>query len=91
MVNIVNFCHQRYLIANDNLYLNIIKLSMGNPGDWTDKAKTLTHLVSNTLMKPVNFSVIVENYAELKIHTVRQEKTIKEVLSEFVKQLPGYF
>lgn len=42
-------------------------------------------------MKPVNFSVIVENHAKLKIHTVRQEKTIKEVLSEFVKQLPGYF
>ncbi|AJJ20632.1 Uncharacterised protein [Yersinia intermedia] len=41
-------------------------------------------------MTPVNFSVTAENHAKPKIYTPTRE-TIKDVLSEFVEQLPGYF
>lgn len=63
-------------------------LSAGRPSARTDKLKTLASLADSASMKRVNFDVTAESHAKLKIYAARHGKTIKEVLSEFVEQLP---
>lgn len=67
---------------------NTNSLSAGRPSVRTDKAKTLASLADNVPMKRVNFDVTAENHAKLKIYAARQGKTIKEILNDFVGQLP---
>jgi Antitoxin ParD len=67
---------------------NTNTLVAGRPGSRVDKIKTLSSLADNVSMKRVNFDVTVDNHAKLKIYAARQGKTIKEILSEFVDQLP---
>lgn len=39
-------------------------------------------------MKRVNFQLSVENHKKLKIYAVHQNKTITDLLTEYVEQLP---
>lgn len=57
---------------------NTNTLSAGRPSARTD----------NVSMKRVNFDISAENHAKLKIYAAQQGKSIKDILSEFVEQLP---
>jgi hypothetical protein len=39
-------------------------------------------------MKRVNFELAADQHTRLKIYAARQGKTIKEILTEYVAQLP---
>ncbi|BET64922.1 plasmid partition protein ParG [Yersinia pseudotuberculosis] len=68
---------------------NTNTLIAGRPSARTDKVKTLASLADNVSMKRVNFDISAENHAKLKIYAAQQGKSIKEILSEFVEQLPS--
>lgn len=52
------------------------------------KAATLASLSDERPMKRVNFDLPADQHAKLKIYAARQGKTVKELLTEFVAQLP---
>jgi Antitoxin ParD len=68
---------------------NTNTLSAGRPSARTDRTTTLASLADNVSMKRVNFDISAENHAKLKIYAAQQGKSIKEILSEFVEQLPS--
>lgn len=66
-------------------------LTSGRPSARTDKAKaaTLASLSDDaSSMKRVNFDLSAEQHAKLKIHAAKSGKSIKELLTEYVKGLP---
>ena len=65
------------------------QLGAGRPSAGKDQ-KTLTSLVRDETVKPkrVNFDVTPEQHMKLKVYATKQGKTITEVLSEYVAQLP---
>lgn len=64
-------------------------LSAGRPSARAGKAKTLASLADEaSVMKRVNFELSAEQHTKLKIYAARQEKTIKELLTEYVDSLP---
>ncbi|MDR5020232.1 plasmid partition protein ParG [Yersinia rochesterensis] len=67
---------------------NTNTLSAGRPSARTDRTTTLASLSDTVSMKRVNFDISAENHAKLKIYAAQQGKSIKEILSEFVEQLP---
>ncbi|AJJ53070.1 parG family protein (plasmid) [Yersinia pseudotuberculosis IP 32953] len=67
---------------------NTNTLSAGRPSARTDRTTTLASLADTVSMKRVNFDISAENHAKLKIYAAQQGKSIKEILSEFVEQLP---
>ncbi|HFO2534892.1 TPA: plasmid partition protein ParG [Yersinia enterocolitica] len=67
---------------------NTNTLSAGRPSARTDRTTTLASLSDTASMKRVNFDISAENHAKLKIYAAQQGKSIKEILSEFVEQLP---
>ncbi|HDX9051778.1 TPA: chromosome partitioning protein ParB [Yersinia enterocolitica] len=67
---------------------NTNALSAGRPSARTDRKTTLASLSDTASMKRVNFDISAENHAKLKIYAAQQGKSIKEILSEFVEQLP---
>lgn len=66
-------------------------LSAGRPsmkaGDKRREA-TLASLRDDQPKKRVNFELPADQHAKLKIYAARQGKTVKELLTEFVAQLP---
>lgn len=67
-------------------------LSAGRPSARAEKAKaaTLASLVDEPGgMKRVNFDLSAEQHAKLKIYAAKQGKTIKGILTEYVKSLSG--
>ncbi|CNI08227.1 Uncharacterised protein [Yersinia kristensenii] len=68
---------------------NANTLSAGRPSARTDRTTTLASLSDTVSMKRVNFDISAENHAKLKIYAAQQGKSIKEILSEFVEQLPS--
>jgi len=52
------------------------------------KAATLASLSDDKPVKRVNFELAADQHAKLKIYAARQGKTVKELLTEFVAQLP---
>lgn len=68
---------------------NTNTLSAGRPSARTDRTTTLASLSDTVSMKRVNFDISAENHAKLKIYAAQQGKSIKEILSEFVEQLPS--
>ncbi|MBE0449046.1 MAG: chromosome partitioning protein ParB [Actinobacteria bacterium] len=66
-------------------------LSAGRPsvkaGD-KRKAATLASLSDERPVKRVNFELPAAQHAKLKIYAARQGKTVKELLTEYVGQLP---
>lgn len=63
-------------------------LSAGRPSSRTDKATTLASLAEAASMKRVNFDLAAGAHAKLKIYAARQGKSIKEILTEYVAQIP---
>lgn len=63
-------------------------LSAGRPSAEKKKAATLASLADETGMKRVNFQLSAELHTKLKIYAVRQGKTITDLLTEYVEQLP---
>ena len=63
-------------------------LSVGRPSTTKNKAATLASLADQAGMKRVNFQLSAELHTKLKIYAARQGKTITDVLTEYVEQLP---
>ena len=63
-------------------------LSAGRPSAEKKKAATLASLADEAGTKRVNFQLSAELHTKLKIHAVRQGKTITDVLTEYVERLP---
>ncbi len=65
-----------------------VTLTAGRPSATKSRAATLASLADDTAMKRVNFELSADQHTKLKIYATRQGKTIKELLTEYVAQLP---
>ena len=63
-------------------------LSAGRPSAEKRKSATLASLADEVGTKRVNFQLSAELHTKLKIHAVRQGKTITDLLTEYVERLP---
>lgn len=66
-------------------------LSAGRPSVTASdkrKAATLASLSDEQPKKRVNFELSAEQHAKLKIYAARQGKTVKELLTEYIRSLP---
>lgn len=63
-------------------------LSAGRPSVRTNRAATLASLADDVGMKRVNFELSAERHAKLKIYAAKQGKSIKELLTSYVAELP---
>ena len=63
-------------------------LSAGRPSTDKKKAAILASLADESGTKRVNFQLSAELHMKLKIHAVRQGKTITDLLTEYVERLP---
>ncbi len=63
-------------------------LTAGRPSATKSRAATLASLADDTAMKRVNFELSADQHTKLKIYATKQGKTIKELLTEYVAQLP---
>ncbi|WP_297462621.1 chromosome partitioning protein ParB [Ferrovum sp.] len=63
-------------------------LTAGRPSATKNRTATLASLVDDTTMKRVNFELPADQHTKLKIYATKQGKTIKELLTEYVVQLP---
>ena len=63
-------------------------LSAGRPSAKSSKAATLASLADKAATVRVNFDLDREQHTKLKVYAARQGKTVKEVLSDYVAQLP---
>ena len=63
-------------------------LTAGRPSATKSRAATLASLADDTTMKRVKFELPADQHTKLKIYATRQGKTIKELLTEYVAQLP---
>jgi hypothetical protein len=64
-------------------------LSAGRPSKKTNKAATLASLADKAATKRVNFDLSAEQHTKLKVYAARQGKSVKELLTDFVAQLPS--
>lgn len=64
-------------------------LSAGRPSAKTNKAATLASLADKAITKRVNFNLSAEQHTKLKVYAAKQGKTVKELLTDFVEQLPS--
>ena len=64
-------------------------LSAGRPSAKTNKAATLASLADKAATKRVNFDLSAEQHTKLKVYAAKQGKTVKELLTDFVEQLPS--
>lgn len=64
-------------------------LSAGRPSAKTNKAATLASLADKAATKRVNFDLSAEQHTKLKVYAAKQGKTVKELLTDFVEQLPN--
>ncbi|MDD2845117.1 MAG: plasmid partition protein ParG [Rhodoferax sp.] len=63
-------------------------LSAGRPSAKTNKAVTLASLSDKAATVRVNFDLDRDQHIKLKLYATRHGKSIKDVLSEYVAQLP---
>jgi hypothetical protein len=63
-------------------------LTAGRPSATKNRAATLASLADEASMKRVNFELSSEQHTKLKIYATLHGKTIKDLLTEFVAQLP---
>lgn len=63
-------------------------LTAGRPSATKSRAATLASLADDATMKRVNFELPADQHTKLKIYATKQGKTIKELLTEYVAQLP---
>lgn len=64
-------------------------LSAGRPSVSKSKAATLASLADQGGTKRVNFDLSAEEHTRLKVYAARQGKTVKELLTEYVRALPS--
>lgn len=63
-------------------------LSAGRPSAKNKRAITLADITEATEYKRVNFDLAAEDHARLKVYAAKQNLTIRELLTEYVKSLP---
>lgn len=63
-------------------------LSAGRPSAKTTKAATLSSLADKAATVRVNFDLDRDQHIKLKVYATKQGKSVKEVLTDFVAQLP---
>ena len=63
-------------------------LSAGRPSAKSNKAATLASLADKAATSRVNFDLDRDQHTKLKVYAAKQGKTVKEVLTDFVDQLP---
>ncbi|HAV1900466.1 TPA: chromosome partitioning protein ParB [Enterobacter hormaechei subsp. steigerwaltii] len=63
-------------------------LSAGRPSAKTSKAATLASLADKGTTVRVNFDLGREQHIKLKVYATKQGKSVKDVLTDFVAQLP---
>ena len=63
-------------------------LSAGRPSAKNNKVTTLASLADKAPTVRVNFDLDREQHIKLKLYATRNGKSIKEVLSDYVAQLP---
>lgn len=63
-------------------------LSAGQPSARNDKAATLASLADKAPTVRVNFDLDRDQHIKLKLYATKHGKSIKDVLSEYVAQLP---
>ena len=63
-------------------------LSPGRPSAKSNKAATLASLADKAATSRVNFDLDRDQHTKLKVYAAKQGKTVKEVLTELVAQLP---
>jgi len=63
-------------------------LSAGRPSAKTNKAATLASLADKGATVRVNVDLDRDQHIKLKVYATKQGKSVKEVLSDFVAQLP---
>ena len=63
-------------------------LSAGRQSAKSSKAATLASLADKAATVRVNFDLDREQHTKLKVYAAKQGKTVKEVLSDYVAQLP---
>ena len=63
-------------------------MSAGRPSAKSSKAATLASLAVKAPTVRVNFDLDREQHTKLKVYAAKQGKTVKEVLSDYVAQLP---
>ena len=63
-------------------------LSAGRPSAKSSKAATLASLADTAATKRVNFDLSTDQHTKLKVYAAKQGKTVKELLTDFVEQLP---
>lgn len=63
-------------------------LSAGRPSAKSNKAATLASLADKAATARVNFDLARDLHTKLKVYAAKQGKTVKEVLSDYVAQLP---
>ena len=65
-------------------------LTAGRPSVRANKAATLASLAGDDpAMKRVNFQIPADQHTKLKVYAARQGKTITELLTEYIAQLPA--
>lgn len=63
-------------------------LSAGRPSVKNNKTATLASLADKAATARVNFDLDRDQHTKLKVYAAKQGKTVKEVLSDYVAQLP---
>ncbi|MDT1101111.1 plasmid partition protein ParG [Escherichia coli] len=63
-------------------------LSAGRPSAKINKAATLASLADKGATVRVNFDLDRDQHIKLKVYATKQGKSVKEVLTDFVAQLP---
>jgi len=63
-------------------------LSAGRPSAKSNKAATLASLADKAPTVRVNFDLDRDQHIRLKLYATKRGKSIKEVLSDYVAQLP---
>jgi hypothetical protein len=63
-------------------------LRTGRPSAKKSNAATLASLADEASTKRVNFDVETADHTRLKVYAARHGKTVRELLSEYVRSLP---
>lgn len=63
-------------------------LSAGRPSAKKKTATTLADVTEAIEYKRVNFDLAAEDHAKLKVYAAKQNLTIRELLTDYVKSLP---
>ena len=63
-------------------------LSAGRPSAKSNKAATIASLADKAATSRVNFDLDRDQHTKLKVYAAKHGKTVKEVLTELVAQLP---